>query len=118
VLPVTRFFEENIHEGFRFCQSLLQRTTGSDRSEAVNADIASECVSWSERVGISMDGARALTGYKKDFTLNAISCSSRSIIHRDDLASRDLQPQLHTVLYEPVKSRQLSASSLFESSRP
>ena len=45
---------------------------GSDRSEAVNVDIASECVSWSERVGISMDGARALTGYKKDFTLNAV----------------------------------------------
>lgn len=118
MLLVTRFFEENIHEGFRFRQSLLQRTTESDRSEAVNVDIASECVSCSERVGISMDGARALTGYKKDFTLNAVSCFSRNIIHRDDFASRDLQPQLHTVLYEPFKSRQLSASSLFESSRP
>jgi hypothetical protein len=118
VLLVTRFFEENIHEGYRFRQSLLQRTTESDRSEAVNVDIASECVSCSERVGISMDGARALTGYKKDFTLNAVSCFSRNIIHRDDFASRDLQPQLHTVLYEPFKSRQLSASSLFESSRP
>lgn len=117
MLLVTRFFEENIHEGFRFRQSLLQRTAGSDRFVAVNVDAASECVSWSERVGIYMDGARALTGYKMDFTLNAVSCSSRSIIHRDDLASRDLQPQLHTVLYEPVKS-QLSASSLFESSRP
>lgn len=94
---VTRFFEGNIHESFRLLQSFLQRTTGSDGSEAVNVDIASECVSWSERVGISMDGARALTGYK-DFTLNAVSCSSRSIAHRDDLASRDLLPQLHTML--------------------
>ena len=110
MLLVTRFFEKNIHEGFRFRHSLLHSATGSDRSEAVIVDIASECVSWSERVGISMDGARALTGYKMDFTLNAVSCSSRSIIHRDDFTSRDLQPQLHTVLYEPVKSRQLYAS--------
>jgi hypothetical protein len=58
-----------------FPQSLIQRTTGSDRFEAINVDITSEYISWSECAGICADEVGALTGYKKDFTLNTASSS-------------------------------------------
>jgi hypothetical protein len=85
-----------------------QRTTGSDVFEVENDYITSEDISWSNCIGIKTDGAAVFTGHKKDFQdevrqiarhVNFIHC----IIHREGLASRDLQPQLHTVLEETVK---------------
>jgi hypothetical protein len=65
-------------------------------------------ISWANYVDICIDGVAALAGHKKGFQaeaqqigphVNFIHC----IIHREGLASRDLEPKLHSVLREAVK---------------
>jgi hypothetical protein len=76
--------------------------------KAVNECIISEGVSWSNYIGICMDGAAAFIGHKKGFQaevrqvaphVNFIHC----IIHKEASTSRYLHPQSHTVLQEAVK---------------
>jgi hypothetical protein len=101
-------FEENIQEEFIFCLPLSERCTGSGINKAVNDHFTAEDISWVNCVGICTDEAVALTGHKKGFQaeaqqigphVNFIHC----IIHREALASRDLEPKLHSVLQEAVK---------------
>jgi hypothetical protein len=75
--------------------------------KAVKDCITSEDISWTDCVGICIDGAAALTGLKKCFqaevrqvapVANFIHC----IIQREALASRDLQLQFQTMLQEAV----------------
>jgi hypothetical protein len=50
---------------------------------------------------IELDGAAALTGHMKGFQDEGNNYASRKLCrlhHRDALAQRDLQPQLHRVL--------------------
>jgi hypothetical protein len=86
-----------------FCLPLSERCTGSDISKAVYDYFTAQDISWAICVGICTDGAAALTGHKKGLQaevqqigphLNFIHC----IIHREALASRDLEPKLHSVL--------------------
>jgi hypothetical protein len=74
----------------------------------VNGYFTAEDISWANCVGICTDGAAALTIHKKGFQaevqqicphVNSIHC----IIHREALASRDLEPKLRSVLQEAVK---------------
>jgi hypothetical protein len=101
-------FEENIQEEFMFCLPLSERCTGSDIFKAVNDHFTAEDISWANYVDICTDGAAALTGHKKGFQsevqqiglhVNFIHC----IMHRKALASRELEPKLHSVLQEAVK---------------
>jgi hypothetical protein len=101
-------FEENIQEEFMFCLPLSERCIGSDILKAVNDCFTAQDISWANCVGICTDGAVALTGHKKGFQaevqqtgthVNFIHC----IIHREALASRDLEPKLHSVLQQVVK---------------
>jgi hypothetical protein len=101
-------FEENTQEAFMFCLQLSERCTGSDIFKALNDYFTAEDISWANCAGICTDGAAALTGHKKGFQaevqqigpqVNFIHC----IIHTEALASRDLEPTLHSVLQETVK---------------
>jgi hypothetical protein len=74
----------------------------------VNDCFTAEDISWANCVGICTDGAAALTEHKKGFQaevqetgphVNFIHC----IINRETLASRDLEPKLHSVLQEAVQ---------------
>jgi hypothetical protein len=91
-----------------FCLPLLERCTESDIFKEVNDYFTAEVISWANCFGICTDGAAALTGHKKGFQaevqqigphVNFIHC----IIHREALASRDLEPELHSVLQEAVE---------------
>jgi hypothetical protein len=74
----------------------------------VNDHFTAEDISWVNCVGMCTDGAGTLTGHKKCFQaevqqigahVNFIHC----IIHREALASRDLEPKLYSLLQEAVK---------------
>jgi hypothetical protein len=91
-----------------FCLPLSERCTGSDIFKAVNDYFAEEDISCANCVCICTDGAAALTGHKKGFQaevqqigphVNFIHC----IIHREALASRGLEPELHSVLQDAAK---------------
>jgi hypothetical protein len=61
-----------------------------------------------QNIGICTDVAAALTGHKKGFQAEAQQIGPHvnfihRIIHREALASRDLEPKLHFVLQEAVK---------------
>jgi hypothetical protein len=95
-------FEENIQEKFMFCLPLSERCTGSDIFKAVNDYFTAEDITWANCIGICTDGTAALTGHEKGFQadvqqigphVNFIHC----IIHREALASRDLEPKLNSV---------------------
>jgi hypothetical protein len=83
---------------FMFCRPLSERTAGSDVFKAVNDYITSEDISLSNCVGICTDGAVVLTGHKKRFQAEVRQVAPHvnfihSIVHREALASRDLQSQ-------------------------
>jgi hypothetical protein len=105
LLVFVRFcIERNIQELFMFCLPFSERCTGSDIFKAMNDYFTAEDISWANCVGTCTDQ----TGLKKGFQaevqqigphVNFIQC----IIHRQALASRDLEPKLHSVLQEAMK---------------
>jgi hypothetical protein len=75
----------------------------------VNDYFTAEDIPWANCVGICSDGAAALTGHKKGFQAEVQQIGSHvnfthCIIHREVLASCDLEPKLHFVLQEAVKA--------------
>jgi hypothetical protein len=113
-LNQTLTFRKSGEEGRQKCYSLgaaeyfAPALTGSDILKAVNDYFTAEDISWANCGGICSDGAAALTGHKKGFQtevqqirphVNFIRC----IIHREALASRDLEHKLKSVLQEAAK---------------
>jgi hypothetical protein len=99
-------FEENIQEEFIFHLPLPERCTGSDIIKAVNDYFTAEDISRANCNGICTDGAAALTGHKKGFQAEVQQVGphmnfTHCIIHREALASCDLEPKVHSVL--PVR---------------
>jgi hypothetical protein len=91
-----------------FCIPLSERCTGSDIFKAVNDYFTAEDIFWANSAGICTDGAASLTEHKKGFQAEVQKISPHvnfmhCIIHREALASRDLEPKLHSVLQEAVK---------------
>jgi hypothetical protein len=91
-----------------FCPPLSERCTGNGIFEAVNDCFTAEDISWANCVIICTDEVAALTGHKKGFQAEAQQIGPHvifihCIIHREALASHDLEPKLHSVLQETVK---------------
>jgi hypothetical protein len=91
-----------------FCLPLSERCTGSDIFKAVNDYFTAEDISWANCISICTDGAAALTGHKKGLQAKVQQIGSHVnfihyIIHRETLASCDLEPKLHSVLQEAMK---------------
>jgi hypothetical protein len=90
------------------CLPLSERCTGNDIFKAVNDCFTAEDISWANCICICTDGVAALTGHKKGFQAEVQQIGAHvnfihSIIHREALASHDLEPKLHSVLQEAVK---------------
>jgi hypothetical protein len=90
-------FEENTQEEFMFCLPFSERCTGSDIFKAVNDYFTAEDIFWVNCFDICTDGAAEVQ--QIDPHVNFIHC----IIHREALASRDLEPKLHSLLQKAVK---------------
>jgi hypothetical protein len=83
-----------------FCLPLSERCTESDIFKAVNDCFTAEDISWANCVGICTDGLAALTGHKKGFQAEAQQIGPHV---NEALASRDLEPKLHSALQLAVK---------------
>ncbi|CAM4611750.1 unnamed protein product [Lepidochelys kempii] len=83
-------------------------TTGEAIFKASDDFIKNNDLDWSRCVGISMDGARAMVGSKKGVVahIQAVAPEAKSThccIHREALATQNMQADLKQVLDEAVK---------------
>jgi hypothetical protein len=116
-------FEEKIIEYLFFCRSLIH-TIAEEVCNSLNEFLTSSGIQWSKCVGISTDGARAMSG-RLTGLIARIRENNPSVawhhccIHRESLATKKTPEELKKVLNESVKianfinAKSLN-SSLFE----
>ncbi|XP_034615313.1 zinc finger BED domain-containing protein 5-like [Trachemys scripta elegans] len=97
-----------VHNDILFCQSMPTHTTGEAIFKVIDDFIKNSDLDWSRCVGISMDGARAMIGSKKGVVarIQAVAPEAKSThccIHREALATQNVQADLKKVLDEAVK---------------
>ncbi|CAM4590347.1 unnamed protein product [Lepidochelys kempii] len=96
-----------VHDDILFCQSMPTHTTGEAIFKVIDDFIKNNHLDWS-RVGISMDGARAMIASKKGVVahIQAVAPEAKSThcyIHKEALATQNMQADLKQVLDEAVK---------------
>ncbi|KAG6932310.1 zinc finger BED-type containing 5 [Chelydra serpentina] len=97
-----------VHDDILFCQPIPIHTTGKVIFKVIDDFIKNNYLDWSRCVGISTDGARAMIGSKKGVVahIQAVAPEAKSThccIHREALATQDMQADLKQVLDEAVK---------------
>ncbi|KAG6924354.1 zinc finger BED-type containing 5 [Chelydra serpentina] len=97
-----------VHNDILFCQPIPIHTTGEAIFKVIDDFIKNYDLDWSRCVGISTDGTRAMIGSKKGVVarIQAVVPEAKSThccIHREALATQDMQADLKQVLDEAVK---------------
>uniref|UniRef100_A0A8C3T3X3 DUF4371 domain-containing protein n=1 Tax=Chelydra serpentina TaxID=8475 RepID=A0A8C3T3X3_CHESE len=97
-----------VHDDILFCQPIPTHTTGEAIFKVIDDFIKNNYLNWSRCVGISTDGARAMIGSKKGVvahiqTVAPEAKSTHCCIHREALATQNMQADLKQVLDETVK---------------
>ena len=87
---------------------LTQTTTGNDIFNMLNNFLETEDLKWSNCVGVCTDGAASMTGDKKGLKAKIKEvaphvCFTYCIIHREVLATKNLDVEAKTVLQEAIK---------------
>ncbi|CAM5127209.1 unnamed protein product, partial [Natator depressus] len=106
---VNHLYELNneVHNNILFCQPIPTRTTGEATFKAIDDFIKNNDLDWSRCVGISTDGARAMIGSKKGVVacIQAVAPEAKltRCIHREALATQNIQADLKQVRDEAVK---------------
>ncbi|CAM5151165.1 unnamed protein product [Natator depressus] len=91
-------FSNEVHEELLFCEPLKERCTRKDIFSTVNDFFNKNNVLWKNCVSVTTDGAAALTGIKKAPHVKFI----HSIIHRQAIAAKKLEPEVHKVLQDVI----------------
>ena len=114
----------DIEEHFLFCQPLSTTKTGKDMFNMVDKFFTENLIDWAKCLTVCTDGAPSMIGCRKGFvahvkkvnpSVQVIHC----MLHRKNLASRELSETLHGVMKDVieivnfVKARGLN-SRLFE----
>ncbi|CAM5136722.1 unnamed protein product [Natator depressus] len=90
-----------------FCEPLKERCTGEDIFSTVNDFFNKNNVLWKNCVSVTSDGAAALTGIKKGFRGKVTEIAPHvkfihRIIHRQAIAAKKLEPEVHKVLQDVI----------------
>ena len=90
------------------CVSLLGTCTGEDIFSAVDTRLKNDELCWKQCISICTDGARAMAGKHKGFLARVLQVTPRinfthCITHRENLASKTLDPDLKSVLDAAIK---------------
>ncbi|KAL4154130.1 hypothetical protein QTP88_001963 [Uroleucon formosanum] len=109
LLAFVRFeLNGNIEEEMLFCQSLSTKTTGEEIFKSVDSFIKENEVDWSKCVGLTTDGARAMSGIHTGLIARVRSVAplvqwTHCSIHREALAVKGLDECLKKTLDGAVK---------------
>ncbi|KFM77863.1 SCAN domain-containing protein 3, partial [Stegodyphus mimosarum] len=97
----------DIQEDILFCKPMSTTTTGEDIFLMVDSFFKEEGLNWNQCFSICTDGAAAMTASQKGFStrakqMNPQIISIHCLLHRQNLASKKLSPELCIVLDEIV----------------
>ena len=104
-----REHERTVCEEFLFCDELPTRTTGEEIFNIVNRFVTQNGLEWTNCIGITTDGAAAMTGVRAGLVQRIKNVagpgavSYHCFIHREALASKELGEDLHEVLNSAVR---------------
>ncbi|XP_071036460.1 protein FAM200A-like [Parasteatoda tepidariorum] len=96
-----------MHEDLLCALTLPTNTTGAELFKSLDGYISRQ-LKWPFCVGISTDGAAAMTGCLSGLTARIKEVApeneaTHSLIHREVLASRKMSPEFNSVLIDVVK---------------
>lgn len=111
-LGYVRFIDhkkEDIVEEIMFCIELETTTTSQNIFDKINFFFTSNDIQWQNCVGICTDGAAAMTGRhlgvvsRVKQVANPNIIATHCFIHREQLAAKEMSPELHVVMMDSVK---------------
>ena len=90
-------------EDFLFCKMVPGRTTGEQIFNILDNFMTETKLNWENCVAVCTDGAAAMTGRKSGVVarikrMNPQIVATHCMLHREALASKDMAPDLHSVL--------------------
>lgn len=109
LLCFVRFnFNGSVEEEMLFCQPLKTRTTGQDIFDSLDSFIRENGINWSKCVGLTTDGARAMSGKYTGLRAKVKEVApllewTHCSIHREALAVKGMNPDLKSTLDDAVK---------------
>ncbi|KAK3892273.1 hypothetical protein Pcinc_003894 [Petrolisthes cinctipes] len=100
--------DDRILEEFLFCNALSTTTTGEDIFVMVDSFFKKHNIDWSNCLAVCSDGAPSMIGSRVGFVTRVKGENPDVIIihcflHRENLASQHLQPELHVVLNDVIQ---------------
>jgi len=100
--------EEDINEEFLFCNALSTTTTGEDIFNLMNNFLKKHDLDWLNCLAVCTDGAPSMMGHQLGFVARVKEKNLDVVIihcflHRENLVSRRLQPDLHAVLNDAIQ---------------
>ncbi|KAM3861136.1 zinc finger BED domain-containing protein 5-like [Diretmus argenteus] len=98
---------EEISEDLLFCKYVTGRATADELFKIIDTYLSEAAIKWDDCVGVCTDGAQAMAGKRsglqaliKRAAPNAVW--THCIIHREALASKQLSPELNSVLSDVI----------------
>jgi len=109
LLCFVRFnFNGSVEEEMLFCHTLNTTTTGQDIFDSLDRFIRENGINWSKCVGLTTDGARAMSGKYKGLVSKVKEVAplvewTHCSIHREALAVKGMNPDLKSTLDDAVQ---------------